>query len=148
MVYNSKYISRTGRLSCSAGEFFDFIGDLRNLGQFVPAETVTNWQSTADSCSFLVPPLGTVRMKITERIPNSKVSFSGDALNMNDFNIEVRIEANENNLTEVKIILNADLNPLLKGIASGPIERFLETLVCEMEKFEEWNTTFKESQPL
>jgi hypothetical protein len=34
--------------------------------------------------------------------------------------------------------MEADLNPMLRAIASGPIDRFLETLVTEMENFREW----------
>jgi hypothetical protein len=148
MVTNSKFESRTGRLSCTDIELFGFISDIRNLGQFIPENSITNWNATADSCSFNVPSLGVVNSRITERNPYSSVGFSGEALQMNDFMIDVQIGKDMNNMAEVKITLLADLNPFLKMMASGPIERFLEILISEMEKFEKWDVTFKQSQPL
>jgi carbon monoxide dehydrogenase subunit G len=148
MANNSIFESRTGRLSCTDAEFFGFITDIRNFGQFIPEGSIKNWHATADSSSFGVPPLSTVKVRITEKIPFSLVSFSGDALHENDFNLKVQINNNENKLAEINIILAADLNPVLKTMASKPIEKFLETLISEMEKFEKWNETFKESQPL
>jgi carbon monoxide dehydrogenase subunit G len=148
MAYNSKYISRTGKLSCTASEFFGFISDMRNLEQFIPGGIIMNWQATEDSCSFGVQSLGSVWMKIVEKIPFSEVSFSGNALERIDFNINVQIKPDENIQAEIIIILTADLNPLLKGMASGPIEKFLDTIISEMEKFGKWNVTFKDSRPL
>ena len=148
MSDNSKFVSRTGKLSCTPAELFGFITDIRNLGQFIPEGSVKNWHATVDSCNFGVTPLGIVKVRITEKTPFSLVSFSGDALQKNDFNLNVQINNTENKLGEVRLVLTADLNPVLKMMASGPIEKFLETLISEMEKFEKWNETFKESQPL
>jgi hypothetical protein len=148
MAYNSKYMSRTGKLSCSAADFFGFISNIRNLEQFLPGGIIINWQATDDSCDFGVQSLGRVWMKIVEKIPFSVVSFSGNALERTDFSINVQIKPGENFGAEVIIILTADLNPLLKGMASGPIEKFLDTIITEMEKFKKWNVTFKDSRPL
>jgi hypothetical protein len=148
MMYNSKYVSRSGRLSCNAAELFGFITDIRNLEQFIPEGSINNWYATIDSCSFGIPPLGIVRVRITEKIPFSLVSFSGDALQKNDFNLNVEINNNDDKSAEVRLSLTADLNPVLKIMASEPIDKFLETLISEMEKFGKWNETFKESQPL
>jgi hypothetical protein len=148
MAENSKFVSRKGILSCTVAEFFGFITDIRNFKQFIPEGNIKNWHATSDSCSFGVPPLSTVTVRISEKIPFSLVSFSGDALRKNDFNLIVGIINNENKLAEISLILAVDLNPVLKMMASGPIEKFLETLISEMEKFDRWNETFKESQPL
>jgi hypothetical protein len=148
MADYTKYVSRKGLSSCTVEEFFGFITDIRNFKQFIPEGNIRNWHATADSCSFAVPPLSNVKVRITEKIPLSQVIFSGDALSENDFNLNVSILNNENNRAEINLILSVDLNPVLKMMASGPIEKFLDTLLSEMEKFEKWNETFKESQPL
>jgi hypothetical protein len=56
----------------------------------------------------------------------------------------VHISGNDMDRAEVKVILTAVLNPILKMMATGPIGNFLESLVTEMEKFDRWNTVFKE----
>lgn len=148
MAHNSKFVSRKGILSCTVTEFFDFITDIRNFKQFIPEGTIKNWHATADSCSFGVPPLSTVIVRISEKIPFSSVIFSGDALRENDFNLKVGIINTGKKQIEINLILAVDLNPVLKMMASGPIEKFLETLISEMEKFDNWNQTSKENQPL
>jgi hypothetical protein len=120
---------------------YNFTTDIRNFEQFIPEGTIKNWQASADSCSFQVPPLGTASVRITSKNPTSVVIFSGDALQKNDFELLVRITENDNNLADVDLVLTAELNPVLKMMASGPIERFLETLITEMEKFDNWNKT-------
>ena len=43
-----------------------------------------------------------------------------------------------NKPAEVKVVLTADLNPMMKMIAAKPIGQFLEMLINEMEKFSGW----------
>ena len=148
MTANSKFESRIGKLSCTTDKVFNFITDIRNFEQFIPAGNVKNWQASVDNCSFQVPPLGTASVRITEKNQYSSVAYTGDALQKNDFKLVVHILENEKNLADVRLILTAELNPVLKMMAADPIGRFLETLISEMEKFDKWNAVFKESQPL
>jgi carbon monoxide dehydrogenase subunit G len=145
MTMNLQFESRTGKLSCTTAEVFGFITNIKNFEQFIPAGNIKNWQASADSCSFQVPPLGTVSVSLTEKIAYSFVAYSGDALQKNDFKLIVHISENEKKLAEVRLFLTAELNPFLKMMASGPIEKFLETMISEMEKFEKWNVISKES---
>ena len=140
-----KFESRTGKLKCTTTEVFNFITDIRNFEQFIPEGSIKNWQASAESSSFQVPPIGTASVSLTEKTPNSFVAYSGDALKKNDFKLLVHISENEIKLAEVKINLSVELNPFLKMMASGPIEKFLEKLISEMEKFEKWNTVSRES---
>jgi hypothetical protein len=148
MAYNSKYVSRTGKLSCTSSGLFAFITDIRNLGQFIPEGSIRNWHANSDSCSFSVPPLSNVKVWISEKKPYSLVCFSADALKKDDFKLEVQIRENTDKLAEVKLILTADLNPMITMMVSGPIEKFLEILISEMERFEKWNETIKGRPPL
>jgi len=138
MTYSSKYESRRGTLTCTPEEFFSFITDIRKFEQFIPAGTVKNWQASAESCSFYVSPLGEITMKITGKTPFSQVTFEGNAFQNNEFKMEVSISGNGTNLTDTRLTFLADLNPVLKMMASAYIDRFLETLMDEMEKFRKW----------
>jgi hypothetical protein len=138
MSDNLKFESRTGKLSCTVSEVFGFITDIRNFEQFIPAGNIKNWEASEDNCSFQVPPFGTASMRISGKTPYSQVEYEGDALKKNDFKLSVHISENESKLAEVRLYLTADLNPVLKMIASDPINRFIEILVSEMEKFNSW----------
>jgi carbon monoxide dehydrogenase subunit G len=145
MTDNSKFESRSGKLTCTITELFNFITDIKNFEQFIPEGNINNWQATSDDCRFQVPPLGSVTARITEKTPYSQVAYSGDALQKNDFNLVVHISENERKLAEVRLSLTADLNPFIKMMAAGPIEKFLEKLISEMEIFEKWNVKSRES---
>ena len=134
----SHYESRSGSLSCTPKEVFDFVTDIRNFEQFIPEGTINNWQSEKDSCSFSVSMIGTVSLRIEKKEPYDKVIFSGDALKKNDFSLILNILENADNNAEVKVLLEAELNPMLKMMANKPILQFLEMLISEMENFKGW----------
>jgi hypothetical protein len=137
----SVYESRTGTLSCTSAEVYDFVTDIRNFGQFIPDGTITHWQAEKDSCSFSVSVVGVISVRITGREPYNKVIFDGDALKKNDFSLTLNIINGKSDSAEVKILLEAELNPMLKMLASKPIVQFLEILISEMEKFRGWRNT-------
>lgn len=134
----SYFESRTGKLTCSAEDFFAFVTDARNFERFVPKGTINAWHASKDYCSFNVSMIGTVAVRISEMIKYSRVVFEGDALKKNDFSLTVDITDNHEKPADIKISLSADLNPMMKMMAPKPINNFLEILVDEMENFGDW----------
>ncbi len=140
MTELSYFESRTGKLSCNAEEGFTFVTDLRNFERFAQKSTINNWKAEKESCSFSVAMLGTVTVRLAEKEKNRKVIFKGDALKKNDFSLTLFITDNVKNPADVKVMLNADLNPAMKMMAAKPIYQFLEMLINEMEKFRDWRS--------
>jgi carbon monoxide dehydrogenase subunit G len=136
----SKFESRTGKLTCTPPEIFDFVTDIRNLMQFVPDGTIDDLQIDSDSCSFHISPLGKVYLNLSEKEPYNKVVYNGNVLQSNDFSLVLNIKENNAGKAEVNLKLAAHLNPLLKMMATKPIDSLLEKLVDEMEKFKGWRT--------
>jgi hypothetical protein len=132
----SYYESRIGALSCTPEECFKFVTDLRNLGQFAPGTTIRNWQADEGSCSFNVAYAGDINIDLDEKVPFSEAVFRGSALKENDFRLKLNISGTDR--AEVKVSLEADLNPMLKMVAGSAIEQFLAVLITEMEKFRGW----------
>jgi carbon monoxide dehydrogenase subunit G len=135
----SHFESRRSRLKCSAEEVFRFVTDIRNFERFLPEKSVANWTAEKESCSFSVAMAGKVEVRLAKKEEFSKVVFNGDALKENDFTLVLDISENNERQAEVKVTLSADLNPMLKMMASKPIAQFLEMLVKEMEAFSDWN---------
>lgn len=140
MSGNSEYKSRVGYVSCSSEGIYNFVTDIRNFEQFVPAGTINNWHAEKESCSFNVSMLGSVSLRLSEKEMYSKVVFEGDALKKNDFNLTLNIISVLSDSARVEVLLNADLNPMMKMIATKPINQFLETLISEMEVFRGWKS--------
>ena len=137
----SYFESRTGKLTCNAGEVFAFVTDIRNFERFIPGGIINNWNAEKESCSFSVSMLGTVTVRLSEKERFTKVVFSGDALKKNDFLLTLNITDNVGDHAEVRILLSAELNPMMKVMAGKPIRQFLERLINEMEGFRDWKST-------
>lgn len=137
----SYFESRSGQLTCSAAEVFNFVTDIRNFERFVPKGTINNWQADKESCSFSVSMLGTVSLRLSEKEKFTKVVYAGDALKKNDFLLTLHISDNGLKPAGVKVLLSADLNPMMKMMAVKPIGQFLDMLISEMEKFRDWKET-------
>ena len=137
MTYNSVFHSRTAKPDCTSEEFYNFITDLRNFGQFIPGRSVENWQAGPENCTFSMPPMGEISLKLQSKSPFSEVVFSGVVLSTTNFLLNVYISGTDGK-PEIKMMMEAELGPMMKMMASGPIERFLEALAGEMERFREW----------
>jgi carbon monoxide dehydrogenase subunit G len=134
----SEFVSKTGNLTCTPEEIFDFVTDIRNFRQFVPEGSVDNMQIEKDSCSFRIPQMGNVDLYLSEKEPYKGVIYKGTAFKSQDFSLQLNITGNNSGKAEVNVKLVAELNPFMKMIAAEPINRFLETLIQEMEKFSGW----------
>lgn len=131
----SYFESRSGRPDCTPEEMFGFVTDIRNFQRFIPEGSVVDWEASRDSCSFRVPRMGKVNLRIVQEEKPGLVAYKGNALGNNDFDIVVHIRRNNIDKADVKVSLNAELNPMMKMIASKPIGQFLEMLVDRMENF-------------
>lgn len=138
----STFESRTGKLTCTPSEIFDFVTDIRNFKQFVPENaSINELNVNRESCSFNISPVGNVNVNLSEREPYNKVVYSGSALQSNDFSLTLNIKETTAGKAEVQIELAAKLNPLLKMMIAKPVDSFLEKVIDEMEKFRGWGKT-------
>ncbi len=146
MADTLNFKSRTGILSCTPEDFSEFISDLRNLKQFMTVEYVNDLKIERENVSFNVSPLGNVRMWLSEKNPARSIIFSGIVLGSNNFRLLFGIDQNEEKRAAVNVVLDAEISPILQMMVSGPVKKFLEILVSEMEKFTGWSNPYQQIQ--
>jgi carbon monoxide dehydrogenase subunit G len=134
----SSFESRTGRLVCSADTAFDFLTDLRNFKPFIPSDSINNLVLEADSCSFNVDMLGTVKIHVSEKIRPRKIVYSGIVPQVKDISLSIDLKDISPANSEVILNIKAEINPFLKMMAAEPIRKVLATIIEEMEKFRDW----------
>ncbi len=144
----SVFESRKGQVGYRAETVYGFASDLRNFEQFIRPGTVNSFTASRGECRFSAGMLGNVVVAISEKIEHSKIVYSGNALQVNDFSVSLNISDAGEDKSEVKVTVSAAMNPLLKMMASGPVNSFLETLISEMENFKGWDNTTTRTQPL
>lgn len=135
----TRFESRTAKVNYSPELVFNFATDLRNFQRFIPAGSFSDIDFSQDYCSFRVNTLGVVNIRIGEKVMFNKVLFTGNALMQNDFLMTISLSETENRKSEIRLSLEAEMNPMLKMFASEPVRQFLDILVSEMEKFDGWD---------
>ena len=128
-----KFESENVQLNSSAEKVFEYVGDLSNFGKFMP-EQITNWQSTADSCSFTVQNMTTLSMKVQERVPYERINVVPDGKSPFDFSLQVILVPIRVDHCEAKIVFNADLNPVFSMMASKPLQNLVDLMAKNLEK--------------
>lgn len=139
MSFNTSFESRTGTVHSGIENIYGFVTDMRNFGRFIPEGAVSDYAADSDSCSFSVAMAGRVSLRIAGREENSLVVYDGDALGKEHFRLTLFLAPSSPNETTVRMHVGADLNPILKMVASSQLERLLEALVSGMENFNGWN---------
>ncbi|MFH0843775.1 MAG: hypothetical protein V1903_14310 [Bacteroidota bacterium] len=135
----STFTSRPARITCPAREFFDFVSDARNFEQFISAETFSDLKADMDSLSFQASMLGSVSLRISEKIMYSNVIYRGENQQVKDFMLKADIADSGPGSCEVTLTLQAELNPMLRMFAAAPAAKFLDALASQMEKYRGWN---------
>ena len=116
----------------TAKEVFEFLSDFNNFQKLMP-EQVTDWQSTSDECSFTIKGMATLGMKMKERIPYSSVVVEKNGSAPFDFLLSCKIEDRQAECA-AQLFFDADLNPMLKMMASKPLTNFLNILASRLRQ--------------
>lgn len=139
----STYESRPGILHSPVEDIYDFVTDIRNFKQFIPAGSFSDIKVDRDSCSFSAGMLGEISLKISEKLNPGQVVFSGYARQVNDFSINLDLKESGQGKSEVRVFLSAAMSPMLRMMAEEPLKQFLNKLIDEMEKFDGWKNRFQ-----
>ena len=111
-------------------EIFSLLSDLNNIEKIkdkIPQDKVRDLEFDTDSCRFTVDMVGQIGLRIIEREPPKTIKFAADQSPVS-FNLWIQLKQVEENDTRIKVTVKADLNPMLKMVASKPMETFVNKL--------------------
>jgi len=118
-------INSTVTLHKPIADVYTFLADLNNHQQLMP-ENIYNWSSTTDEASFTIQNMAKLAIKVSSRIPNQEIVAipSAEA----PFNLELKWELKDvgNGTTEATHTISAELNMMLKMLASGPLQQLAD----------------------
>lgn len=116
----------------SAEKIFNHLSDFNNFSQLMPPQ-VTNWQSTADECSFTLNGMATIGMKIVEKTPNTKISINSHGKVPFEFKLFVLLTEKDASNCVGQLTFESDLNPMLKMMVEKPLGNFFNMLAQKMK---------------
>lgn len=110
---------------------FSLISDLNNYKVLFPEEKIKNWESSSDSCSFLIKGMSAIQMDIKKRNENDSVEIVSGKTAPFKFNIKIQLEASQEqvNLTALQLTFDADVNPFMKMMVEKPLTNFFNSMV-------------------
>ena len=105
-------------------EVYQFLADLNNHQQLM-ADSVQDWVSTTDEASFSVQNMLKLKLKVVVRDENKEIKIIPSEKPPFDLELTWSLSS-VNNHTEVVYTINADLNMMMKMMASGPLQKLTD----------------------
>ena len=103
---------------------YQFLSDLNNHQQLMP-ENIYNWNSTPDEARFTIQNMAKWALKVSSRVENQEINIipSEEA----PFAIEMKwTVSNDADSTKANFKVSADLNMMMKMLASGPLQKLVD----------------------
>lgn len=120
-------------LQKSPQEVYDFLSDVKNFEKLMP-ENISKFEVLGDDkFLFALKGMPEIILKKMEGVAPHKIVL-GAAGGKLDFSLTGDIQETETNQTDVKLTFQGDFNPMMAMMIKGPISKFIETLVTNMNK--------------
>ena len=97
---------------------------MNNHQQLMP-DSITEWSSTVDEASFNIQNMVKLSLKVDSRTPDKLISIIPAAKPPFDMNLSWALSGDENETT-VTYTISADLNMMMKMMASGPLQKLTD----------------------
>ena len=118
-VFESKVL-----LNKAVDAVYSFLEDLNNHEGLMP-ENIQNWSSTKDEANFTIQNMGKLSLKIDSKIENQEIIIVPAAAAPVALNLKWTLNAAANQ-TEAKLTVSAELNMMMKMLASGPLQKLTD----------------------
>lgn len=107
-----------------AHEVYSFLADLNNHQQLMP-ENIQDWISTNDTASFNVQNMAKLNLKVGSRVADNEIKIIPAEKPPFDLELKWRLFSVKS-YTDVVLSISADLNMMLKMVASGPLQKLTD----------------------
>ncbi|MBC7760118.1 MAG: SRPBCC family protein [Phormidesmis sp. FL-bin-119] len=115
------------------GSVYSFLSDLNNHQQLMP-ENIYNWSSTEDEARFTIQNMAKLALKISSRKKDEEIIAvpSEDA----PFPLELKWSLSDigDGKTKALYSISAELNMMMKMLASGPLQKLVDHQTGALKK--------------
>jgi carbon monoxide dehydrogenase subunit G len=105
-------------------EVYTFLADMNNHQQLMP-DSISEWSSSVDEASFNIQNMVKLSLKVDSRTPDKLISIIPAAKPPFDMNLSWALSGDDNETT-VTYTISADLNMMMKMMASGPLQKLTD----------------------
>lgn len=126
-------IQNSTDLAKPAGEVYNFLADCNNHEQLMP-ENIYNWSSTRDEARFTIQNMAKLALKVENRVPDREVLFVPSEKAPFDVSMRWKVEATGEQSSRATLVVEADLNMMMKMLASGPLQKLVDHQVSRLSE--------------
>lgn len=112
---------------------YSFLADFNNHSQLMP-DNISDWSSSKDEASFAIKNMARLALKISNRIENQSIIIV--PAQEVPFNVEMRwvVSTLGTDSTEAILTISAELNMMMKMMASGPLKKLTDHQTSQLKK--------------
>lgn len=130
-----KFESGLKQVNASAEKAHQFLTNFANYESLIPKDKISEWRCDAQSCSFVISGIGEVGLKISSSTPNSVIRFISNGRVPFNFYLTAFQESVSDSASTLRLVVDADLNPMMKLLASPHLEKFIDILADSFAKY-------------
>jgi len=112
---------QTVLLPISVTKVYKLLSKIENYAGLLKAHT-KDWTFEGDTCSFIYDGSTLTKLKMFESLKNEKVVLGTFGTNTVNFDMEFLMFKIDRKRTNFKIVIKADLNPIMASMASSSME--------------------------
>lgn len=107
---------------------FNFLNDLNNFEQLMPADKIEKWSSDTEQCEFTIKGMARIGLKKVSSDAPQQINIESFGKVPFSFNLTIHLnEVSEG--TEMYMIFEGDINPFMKMMVEKPLSNFFNMLV-------------------
>ena len=114
-------------------EVYNFLSDLNNHEQLMP-ENIYNWSSTADEARFTIQNMAKLALKINQRVENKEIICVPSEEAPFEVKLAWKVDEVSANETNATFVIEAQLNMMMKMMASGPLKNLVDHQVNKLKE--------------
>lgn len=126
----TEFVSEIKTIPYNEEKVYSMLSDLSNLEKVkdrIPEDKIKDFSFDKDSCSFSVPPVGSITFQIVEREPNKLIKFATTNSPIPLF-LWIQLKEVADNDTRLKLTAKAELNPFIKPMVSKPLQEAVDKI--------------------
>lgn len=128
----TEFKSNPVEISNGAESIFTFLDDFNNFEVLLP-DQVSDWQATKDSCSFNIQGMANLKLLKGSKTEFNNIGYISEGKKPFEFSLHFNLNENAENRTSTQVILKADLNPMLKMMASRPLQNLVNIIAEKLK---------------
>ncbi|MBC7417671.1 MAG: SRPBCC family protein [Pedobacter sp.] len=122
-------------------QVYAFLANMNNHKQLMPPN-IYNWESTEDEANFTIQNMAKLALKINQRIENKELTAIPSEKPPFELELKWIVSVIDDANTRAKLMISADLNPMMKMIASGPLQKLVNHQTQKLQEL--FNSQFQE----